>query len=170
MLSLLRDSCRIASRRVRYVNGSVHVRSVSSVNLPTPLLRQSQRPVPAPCISSFTGIISLAKFSTSLRRLSDDLPPTSFSDPERPGLYYHLFEPPTSVSSTSPVFAISFLPGAPLVAESKTVLGWLPAQTFGGDGEAGLNDFRQNRERLAILLILLWLNGSEISFISEHTP
>ncbi|KAJ3482018.1 hypothetical protein NLI96_g7278 [Meripilus lineatus] len=89
--------------------------------------------------------------SSSTLRLSDDLPPTSFSDPERPGLYYHLFEPPTSVSSTSPVFAISFLPGAPLVAESKTVLGWLPAQTFGGDGEAGLNDFRQNPSFLNIL-------------------
>ncbi len=81
---------------------------------------------------------------------SDTLPPTSFPDPDRPDLFYHLFSPPTPLSSTSPVFAVSLLSEPPALAESKTVLGWLPAEAPGEEGEAGLNDFVQNRMSLLL--------------------
>ncbi|EPT03188.1 hypothetical protein FOMPIDRAFT_1116841 [Fomitopsis schrenkii] len=72
-------------------------------------------------------------------------PPTSFPDPERPDLFYHLFEPPTDISHTSPVFALSFLPTPPPFARSCTVIGWLPASAPGEQEEgAGLNDFVEN--------------------------
>ncbi|KZT04959.1 uncharacterized protein LAESUDRAFT_813833 [Laetiporus sulphureus 93-53] len=64
--------------------------------------------------------------------------------PDRPDLFYHLFEPPTPVSSTVPVFALSFLPTAPPSVQSATVIGWLPASAPGDSDEAGLNDFVDN--------------------------
>ena len=66
----------------------------------------------------------------------------SFPDPDRPDLFYHLFLPPTSLSSTTPVFALSFLPDPPPSLLSASVIGWLPASGE-GDG-AGLNDFVEN--------------------------
>ncbi|KAF8653688.1 hypothetical protein AX16_003838 [Volvariella volvacea WC 439] len=94
----------------------------------------------------------------------DGPPPssTSFSDPSRPDLFYHLLEPPTPLPASSshlPAFAISFLPGSPPRKDSKTIIGWLPAQTSAAaqsehmEGSlpeeveaegAGLNDFREN--------------------------
>ncbi|TFK79563.1 hypothetical protein K466DRAFT_606054 [Polyporus arcularius HHB13444] len=73
----------------------------------------------------------------------------SFPDPDRPDLFYHLFTPPTSLSSTTPVFALSFL-STPLPSIlSSTVLGWLPAS---GEGDsAGLNDFVENESFRDIL-------------------
>ncbi|KAI0342322.1 hypothetical protein BDW22DRAFT_1407477 [Trametopsis cervina] len=62
---------------------------------------------------------------------------TSFADPDRPELFYHLFHPQDS----TPVFALSFLPDAPKRVDSYAVLGWLPALE---GGEAGLNDFKEN--------------------------
>ncbi|KAJ6613578.1 hypothetical protein B0H10DRAFT_2047783 [Mycena sp. CBHHK59/15] len=69
---------------------------------------------------------------------------TSFADPTRPDLYYHLVDPPTPLSSSLPAFALSFLPRAPPSSASSTVVGWLPAAVTESDGEAGLNDFREN--------------------------
>lgn len=70
---------------------------------------------------------------------------TSFADPDRPDLFYHLFRPPTPVSRSTAVFALSFLAETPATVDSCAVLGWLPAeQTSGQAGEAGLNDFREN--------------------------
>ena len=66
----------------------------------------------------------------------------SFPDPDRPDLFYHLFTPPTALSSTTPVFALSFLASPPPSILSSTILGWLPASGE-GDG-AGLNDFVEN--------------------------
>lgn len=66
---------------------------------------------------------------------------TSFTDPERPDLYYHLFD----VSQSSPVFALSFLPDAPTKLDSSAIIGWLPAETRSQSEQAGLNDFKENR-------------------------
>ncbi|KAI0278720.1 hypothetical protein BGY98DRAFT_972764, partial [Russula aff. rugulosa BPL654] len=70
---------------------------------------------------------------------------TTFEDPARKGLFYHLVPPPTPLSATRPVFTVSFLADAPPSPESSTVLGWLPAETPGDDCNAGLNDFVENR-------------------------
>jgi len=75
---------------------------------------------------------------------ASELPSSSFSDPDRPELFYHLFDPPTPVSSSAPVFALSFLPSPPDSVESSTVIGWLPASAPGDADEAGLNDFVEN--------------------------
>ena len=91
--------------------------------------------------------------SSSVHALSSSAPspeiPTSttgtFEDPLRKGLFYHLVQPPTPLSATRPVFALSLLADAPPHPESSTVLGWLPAETPGDDCNAGLNDFVENR-------------------------
>jgi hypothetical protein len=70
---------------------------------------------------------------------------TTFEDPSRKGLFYHLVPPPTPLSATRPAFAVSLLADAPPSPESSTVLGWLPAETPGEDSNAGLNDFVENR-------------------------
>lgn len=70
------------------------------------------------------------------------------ADPERPDLFYHLFEAPSAVSATNHVFGLSFLkilkPGED--ARSARIVGYLPATEGGHTIEAGLNDFRENRE------------------------
>jgi hypothetical protein len=77
---------------------------------------------------------------------SPEIPTSStFEDPSRKGLFYHLVPPPTPLSAARPVFAVSLLADAPPSPESSTVLGWLPAETPGDDGNAGLNDFVENR-------------------------
>ncbi|KAI0672292.1 hypothetical protein C8Q78DRAFT_740552 [Trametes maxima] len=73
----------------------------------------------------------------------------SFPDPDRPDLFYHLFPAPTSISSSAPVFAISFLSEAPPSVLSSAVVGWLPAS--GQGEEAGLNDFVENERFRAVL-------------------
>ena len=70
---------------------------------------------------------------------------TTFEDPARKGLFYHLVPPPTPLSNTRPVFAVSLLADAPPSPRSSTVLGWLPAETPADDRDAGLNDFVENR-------------------------
>ena len=70
---------------------------------------------------------------------------TSFEDPSRTGLFYHLVPPPTPLSDSRPAFALSLLADPPPSSESSTVLGWLPAETPGDDRVAGLNDFVENR-------------------------
>ncbi|RPD61644.1 hypothetical protein L226DRAFT_461226 [Lentinus tigrinus ALCF2SS1-7] len=95
-------------------------------------------------------IVPTFPFTCQRRRQSNQAPSTqgqqgavqSFPDPDRPDLFYHLFAPPTSLSSTTPVFALSFLETPPPSILSSTVLGWLPA-SGAGDG-AGLNDFVEN--------------------------
>ncbi|KAN0107752.1 hypothetical protein V8E52_009841, partial [Russula decolorans] len=75
----------------------------------------------------------------------------TFEDPSRKGLFYHLVPPPTPLSATRPVFAVSLLADAPPSPESSTALGWLPAETPGDDGNAGLNDFVENPRFLPLL-------------------
>lgn len=70
------------------------------------------------------------------------------ADPERPDLFYHLFEAPSAVYATNHVFGLSFLknlkPGED--ARSARIVGYLLATEGGHTIEAGLNDFRENRE------------------------
>ncbi|KAJ7747893.1 hypothetical protein DFH07DRAFT_830486 [Mycena maculata] len=77
-------------------------------------------------------------------------PSTSFADPTRPDLHYHLVDPPTPLSSRLPAFALSFLPSPPSTG-SSTVVGWLPAATATDNAEAGLNDFKENPEFRVLL-------------------
>jgi len=91
---------------------------------------------------------------TSARVLSDQVSPhltTTFEDPARKGLFYHLVPPPTPLSNTRPAFAVSLLAHPPPSAESSTILGWLPAETPGKDRDAGLNDFVPNPRFLPLL-------------------
>ncbi|KAF8270088.1 hypothetical protein EI94DRAFT_1798580 [Lactarius quietus] len=67
------------------------------------------------------------------------------------GTLLSLVPPPTPLSDTRPVFAVSLLADPPPFPKSSTVLGWLPAETPGDDHEAGLNDFVQNSRFLPIL-------------------
>ncbi|KAI0057271.1 hypothetical protein BV25DRAFT_1909551 [Artomyces pyxidatus] len=69
---------------------------------------------------------------------------TVFKDPSHEGLFYHLVPPPTPLSETHPVFAVSLLETPPTHSTSSTILGWLPAETPGEEDTAGLNDFREN--------------------------
>lgn len=70
---------------------------------------------------------------------------TTFPDPSRPDLYYHLLRPPTPVSTKLSSFALSFLESPPSKADSPSVIGWLPAESENGEqADAGLNDFREN--------------------------
>ncbi|KAF8480061.1 hypothetical protein DFH94DRAFT_630740 [Russula ochroleuca] len=108
--------------------------------------QSSSRPRPPLSFRHFT--------SSSAHALPDGPPPAStstFEDPSRKGLFYHLVPPPTPLSATRPVFAVSLLADAPPSAESSTVLGWLPAETPGNDRDAGLNDFVENPRFLPIL-------------------
>ncbi|KAI9513407.1 hypothetical protein F5148DRAFT_1296873 [Russula earlei] len=83
------------------------------------------------------------------RSLSDTSHPR---DPERRApLFYHLVPPPTPLSDTRPVFAVSLLSDPPRSSASSTVLGWLPAETPGDDRDAGLNDFVANPRFLPLL-------------------
>ena len=78
----------------------------------------------------------------------------SFPDPDRPDLFYHLFDPPTPLSNNLPVFALSFLPAMPTSVDSCAVIGWLPAASPGQEESAGLNDFMPNGTCLSITLTL----------------
>ncbi len=102
---------------------------------------------------------SLARFHRSCQR-SNSLSPspelssqTSFSDPERSDLYYHLVDPPTAVSASQPAFALSFLSMRPKTADSSAIIGWLPAVSGQGQGEAGLNDFKENGDHFGLASI-----------------
>ena len=77
---------------------------------------------------------------------------TSFPDPTRPDLFYHLIQPPNPLSSSVPAFALSFLATPPPFTDSSTIIGWLPASAPGKDteAEAGLNDFRENRQCICV--------------------
>jgi hypothetical protein len=72
----------------------------------------------------------------------DDQAATSqtISDPGRPDV-------PSPLSSSRPVFAVSFLSAPPPTSDSSTVLGWLPATTETDEQkQVGLSDFKENRE------------------------
>ncbi|KAF8330754.1 uncharacterized protein EI90DRAFT_3059184 [Cantharellus anzutake] len=76
---------------------------------------------------------------------------TSFEDPERRGLYYHLVGATTNKELSS--YAVSFLEEPPRNVSSPTILGILPAVSSEGEEsqEAGLHDFQPNSKFLDIL-------------------
>ncbi|KAJ7594042.1 hypothetical protein C8J56DRAFT_426534 [Mycena floridula] len=77
-------------------------------------------------------------FTAPSRRYYSVKSATSFPDPARPDLYYHLLE-----NQSSPAFALSFLPDPPKPF-SRTIIGWLPALTNASNHQVGLNDFKEN--------------------------
>ncbi len=110
--------------------------------------RLRRLPLPSPTRAGHKQQLGplFVRHSSSTRSLKDQSSQTTtFEDPSRKGLFYHLVPPPTPLSGTRPVFAVSLLADPPPFSESSTVLGWLPAETPGDDHEAGLNDFVQNR-------------------------
>ncbi|OBZ76662.1 Tubulin-specific chaperone C [Grifola frondosa] len=104
----------------------------------------AHRPVAASSRSTRTNStqshLSL-RVCSSARKMTSRAAAQSFPDPDRPDLFYHLFHAPTPISSSLPVFALSFLPTPPASVMSCSVIGWLPASAAGDQGEAGLNDF-----------------------------
>ncbi|KAN0139300.1 hypothetical protein V8E53_002801 [Lactarius tabidus] len=115
-------------------------------------LRSLLLPSPAlSCHKKRLGPLSIQHFSSTRSLKDQSRQTTTFEDPSRKGLFYHLVSPPTPLSDTRPVFAVSLLADPPPFSESSTVLGWLPAETPGGDHEAGLNDFVQNSRFLPLL-------------------
>ncbi|KAI0317985.1 hypothetical protein OF83DRAFT_1118563 [Amylostereum chailletii] len=70
---------------------------------------------------------------------------TTFTDPTRLDLFYHLIPPPNPLSSARSAFAVSLLESPPPSSNSSTVLGWLPAEAPRQEDEAGLNDFKENK-------------------------
>jgi len=111
-------------------------------------------PLPSPALSGHKrqpGLLSVQYFSSTRSIKDQSSQTTTFEDPSRKGLFFHLVPPPTPLSATRPVFAVSFLADPPPFSESSTVLGWLPAETPGDDREAGLNDFVQNPRFLPLL-------------------
>lgn len=86
---------------------------------------------------------SYRPFSNAARQLQGQQ--TTFSDPDRADLWYHLSEPPTPASGTHRVFAVSLISTPPPTPSSATIIGWLPAEHQSGQQEAGLNDFVENR-------------------------
>lgn len=105
-------------------------------------------------------------FSSTSQTSDSANPSTSFPDPERPDLFYHLFEPPTDISHTSPVFALSFLSTPPPYVRSCTVIGWLPASAPGEKEEgAGLNDFVENRTPAPLFCVR---QTSSLSRLYQH--
>ncbi|KAI9463952.1 hypothetical protein BJY52DRAFT_876856 [Lactarius psammicola] len=108
-------------------------------------------PLPSSSPKQQLGPLSVRHFSSTRTLRDQSSQTTTFEDPSRKGLFYHLVPPPTPLSNTRPVFAVSLLADPPPFSESSTVLGWLPAETPGDDREAGLNDFVQNPRFLPLL-------------------
>ena len=105
-------------------------------------------------------------FTLSQPYLNDAARTTSFADPDRPELFYHLFHPPTSISETTPVFALSFISEAPPTVDSCAVLGWLPAAAS-EEGEAGLNDFRENGTSLKLSFLRVVVSHFSVLLVRD---
>ena len=93
------------------------------------------------------------KYSTPSPEANSESNSRVFADPERPDLFYHLLEPPSTVSSTNYAFGLSFLDALRSKdgAQSPRIIGYLPASEGGHAVKAGLNDFRENRKSAADL-------------------
>ena len=93
---------------------------------------------------------------------------TSFPDPTRPDIFYHLINPPNPRSKHHPAFAISFLSSPPPSPDSRTILGWLHAATAAeSDSGAGLNDFLENSAFLQVILGLRFLLWGVLRCVTE---
>lgn len=91
---------------------------------------------------------------------SQSTAPSSFADPSRPDLFYHVVNGPTPISKTLPAFAVSFSSEQPPTSSSVSIIGWLPTQENapgttnegGPGGDATLADFIMNCKHLLRLL------------------
>lgn len=107
-------------------------------------------------------------YSTASRGANPEPDFRILADPERPDLFYHLFEPPSAISATNHVFGLSFLNTLESKdnARSLRIIGYLPASEAGRAIEAGLNDFKENRKSATFLWgksiaeTLFWQLGS----------
>ena len=104
-----------------------------------------------------TRLNTLRHFTCTPARQHPSTAAETFPDPDRPDLFYHLFTPPTSLSATTPIFALSFLSAPPPSILSASVVGWLPA-SGAGDG-AGLNDFVENGACLVLAQLRARVRG-----------
>jgi len=88
------------------------------------------------------------KYSTTLPQANSGTNSRVLADPERPDLFYHLLEPPSSAASaTNYVFGLSFFNALKSAdVRSPQIIGYLPASEGGHAVEAGLNDFKENRK------------------------
>ncbi|TFL03882.1 hypothetical protein BDV98DRAFT_544371 [Pterulicium gracile] len=114
----------------------------------THLLRPSPRLSSSPRSITRQPLPKRAYSQSNAQESPDSEEPTSFPDPTRPDLFYHLLTPQTHHDVPSPRFGLSFLSSAPKTALSATIIGWLPA---GGDVEPGLDDFKENSEFRALM-------------------
>ena len=109
-----------------------------------------QRTVPFPAAfrtqRTLEGLQAIFRVSPVRHNSTTSDPQRTFADPSRPDLFYHLLDPPTPLPDPNlPAYALSFLEKLPSTPHSPSVIGWLPA-VAGAEGDAGLNDFRENRE------------------------
>ncbi|KDQ56907.1 hypothetical protein JAAARDRAFT_158152 [Jaapia argillacea MUCL 33604] len=143
--STLRGSLRVASNRKLLSTlptrpCSSYIPTLSTLSSRFRSSRTNTLPSP-PRLSSTPRLIFTHRTLTTRTYPPE---PTSFSDPTRPDLFYHLLPPPNPVSPALPVFALTFLAEYHPVADSSTIVGWLPAAAQAGEQEAGLNDFVEN--------------------------
>jgi hypothetical protein len=91
------------------------------------------------------------------RKYTSDSPsrlPSTFSDPNRPDLFYHHLPPPNPLSRDVPAFAVSFLDEPPPIPNSGTIVGWLPAASETSGKQASLSDFKENRKHFFFFFFL----------------
>jgi hypothetical protein len=107
------------------------------------------------------------------RRYTSDSPnsrPSSFSDPSRPDLFYHLLGPPNPLSPNLPAFAVSFLDEPPPIPNSSTIIGWLPAASEGsGKQAASLGDFKENRKHVELVNYWVFDGSSQQNSVNSYT-
>ncbi|CAL1709919.1 unnamed protein product [Somion occarium] len=148
-----------SSRFMHTLRSRISPRALSSVNYWYPRLMTTTATRPSALSSSRhqcprslrPRTLHDASLRTSLqkRHQSSTSPAAAtLHDPERPDLYYHLFEPPHALSHSHPVFALSFLDEPPVDVLSPTVIGWLPVLS---EGSQGLNDFTENAAFVELL-------------------
>ncbi len=140
MLRTLSRSVCTATKHAKAVRTNLSLLPPRTLVANSPLRSLSSLPPSRPLSSRITNPLNVRQLNTTRNYSSKAV--DTFPDPERPGLYYHLYHPPSPASETTPVFAISFLQNAPCTADAPSIIGWLPAL----EGEQpGLNDFRENR-------------------------
>ncbi|KAI5891214.1 uncharacterized protein SCHCODRAFT_02668600 [Schizophyllum commune H4-8] len=142
----LRPSQKCLLRPTRTYNVSTRAYQISTrFQLGCSALQRSGAPIPifksTKTSPSFQGVF---RTSPVRHKSTTTDPQRTFADPSRPDLFYHLLDPPTPLPDPNlPAYALSFLEKLPSTPHSPSVIGWLPA-VAGAEGDAGLNDFREN--------------------------
>lgn len=121
----------------------------------TPRLQTVLRPRKCPVLASRLHTISplVSRAHTHIPRASfhrtciqrEESQTTTVADPSHSDLHYHLIPAPNPLSNSLDAFALTFLSSPPARLDSRTILGWLPAQSMLAESDsAGLNDFKEN--------------------------